>query len=127
MDLFYRYISDIEKWDPTLFPKEDITGSTLPIFMNKLDFIKIGGWNENYPGPYVVDWDFFMKCQMNGFEMKRTYNVHFYHFVSLSTNNTPEKQEKRRKNEIECHEYAKYIWGNYIQHCPLTNRKYLQE
>ena len=26
----------------------DKTGSTLPIFMKKLDYLKIGGWDENY-------------------------------------------------------------------------------
>lgn len=105
--------------------KIDNSGSTLPIFMNKLDYIKIGGWDIEYPGPYVVDWDFFLKCNLAGYRMMRTYSTHVYHFVSLSTNNTPERQEKRRQNEIECHSFAKYKWGSFIKHNPETNLKYL--
>lgn len=115
-------LDNILSYDPI---KIDNSGSTLPIFMNKLDYIKIGGWDIEYPGPYVVDWDFFLKCNLAGYRMMRTYSTHVYHFVSLSTNNTPERQEKRRQNEIECHQYSKWKWGDYIKHNPETNLKYL--
>jgi len=62
------------------------TGSTLPIFMSKIDYLKIGGWDENYELGMVADWDFFLKCQLVGLRMLRTYNCHFYHFASVSTN-----------------------------------------
>jgi len=71
--------------------KTDHTGSTLPIFMNKIDYLKVGGWDESYPQGLVGDWDFFLKCRLAGLNMMRTYNCHFYHFVSLSTNKTPEQ------------------------------------
>ena len=35
----------------------DETGSTLPIFMNKYDFLRVGGWDENYKDGMVADWD----------------------------------------------------------------------
>ena len=38
------------------------SGSTLPIFMNKYDYIRLGGWDENYEAGMVADWDFFLKC-----------------------------------------------------------------
>ena len=38
--------------------KIEETGCTLPIFMNKWDYMKVGGWDEAYPGAWVVDWDF---------------------------------------------------------------------
>jgi glycosyltransferase involved in cell wall biosynthesis len=101
-----------------LFPDE--AGSTLPIFMSKIDYLRVGGWDENYEHGMVADWDFFLKCQLSGLKMLRTYNCHFYHFASVSING-----EKRQKAEIEGHEYAKYKWGTYIKHDPQTNLKFL--
>ena len=102
------------------------TGSTPPVFMSKLDYLRIGGWDENYPISGVcADWDFFLKCQLSGLKMLRMYNCHFYHFVSLSTNNTEENRLKRQQNELDGHEYAKYKWGKFISHNPENNLKYL--
>jgi GT2 family glycosyltransferase len=98
----------------------DETGSTLPIFMSKLDYLKVGGWDETYENGMVADWDFFLKCKLSGMKMLRTYNCHFYHFASLSVNN-----EKRNIAERNGHEYAKYKWGTYIKHDPDNNEKYL--
>ena len=98
----------------------DETGSTLPIFMSKLDYLKVGGWDENYELGMVADWDFFLKCQLTGLNMLRSYNCHFYHFASASTNG-----EARQQAETNGHEYARYKWGSYIQHDPETNRKFI--
>jgi GT2 family glycosyltransferase len=98
----------------------DETGSTLPIFMSKVDYLRIGGWDENYEQGMVADWDFFLKCQLSGMKMLRTYNCHFYHFSSISVNGS-----KRQQAEIKGHEYAKYKWGGYIKSQPYTNLKYL--
>jgi GT2 family glycosyltransferase len=95
-------------------------GSTLPIYMNKLNYLRVGGWDENYEHGMVADWDFFLKCQLSGMHMMRTYNLHFYHFASVSINN-----EKRNMAELKGHEYAKYKWGNYIKHNSFNNIKYL--
>ena len=100
-------------------------GSTLPIFMSKIDYLKVGGWDENYDLGVVADWDFFLKCQLSGLKMIRTHNVHFYHFVSLSTNDTEERKLQRQQAEQSGHEYAKYKWGGYIKHDPQTNLKYI--
>tara|TARA_R110002153_G_scaffold46291_1_gene130567 strand:- start:147 stop:902 length:756 start_codon:yes stop_codon:yes gene_type:complete len=99
----------------------DETGSTLPIFMSKLDYLKVGGWDENYELGMVADWDFFLKCQLAGLKMLRSYNCHFYHFASASTNG-----EARQQAERTGHEYAKYKWGSHIQHDPNSNKKYLR-
>ena len=104
--------------------KKDESGSTLPIFMNKYDYIRLGGWDENYELGMVADWDFFLKCSMSGLKMIRTWNLHFYHFVSLTTM-TPEKEQQRMQSEKSGHEYAKYKWGSYIQSNPDTNQKYI--
>lgn len=105
--------------------KKDESGSTLPIFMSKIDYIRLGGWDENYEMGVVADWDFFLKCRLSGLKMVRNWNLHFYHFVSLSTTDTPEKQQKRQQAEQNGHEYARYKWGNYIKHNPKDNSKHL--
>ena len=104
--------------------KQDESGSTLPIFMNKYDYIRLGGWDENYEMGMVADWDFFLKCSMSGLKMIRTWNLHFYHFVSLTTM-TSEKEQQRINSEIAGHEYAKYKWGSPIYSNPQTNQKFI--
>jgi glycosyltransferase involved in cell wall biosynthesis len=100
------------------------TGSTPPIFMSKIDYLRVGGWDENYELGMVADWDFFLKCQLSGLKMFRTYKCHFYHFVSLSTM-TPEKSLQRQQSEQNGHDYARYKWGDYIKHNPQNNLKFL--
>ena len=101
------------------------TGSTLPIFMSKKDYLKVGGWDESYPGAWVVDWEFFLKCELSGMNMVRTYNCHFYHFVSVGTELTPEDKENKRIKEAACYEYFKYKWGCLPQHDKYNNSKML--
>jgi glycosyltransferase involved in cell wall biosynthesis len=91
-----------------LFPDE--SGSTLPIFMSKIDYLRVGGWDENYEQGMVADCDFFLKCRLSNLKMLRTYNCHFYHFASVSVNG-----EKRQNAEIIGHEYFKYKWGDYMK------------
>lgn len=105
--------------------KREIAGSTFPFLISKTDYLKVGGLDESYPGPWMVDWEFFMKCKMNGMKMLRTYNCNFYHFVSLGTAPSPEKQAEKQKIEYACHQYAFYKWGTDIKHNPIDNSKYL--
>jgi glycosyltransferase involved in cell wall biosynthesis len=100
------------------------TGSTFPFLISKIDYLKIGGFDESYPGPWVVDWEFFLKCRLNGMKMLRSYNSHFYHFVSLGTR-TPEKVQENQRIEQECHIYGNYKWGTSIKHNSINNEKYL--
>ena len=104
---------------------QETSGSTLPIFMAKKDYMRVGGWDENYPGAWVVDWDFFLKCTISGMHMLRTYKTHFYHFVSVGTESTPEEIQSKREKEAACHNYATYKWGTHIKHNPNTNIKSL--
>jgi len=105
--------------------KVEETGCTLPIFMNKWDYMKIGGWDESYPGAWVVDWDFFLKCEIAGLRMLRTYECHFYHFVSYGTEATYEEKINKQQKEQLCHEYFKYKWGQWAKHNPDNNSKML--
>jgi glycosyltransferase involved in cell wall biosynthesis len=97
----------------------DETGSTLPIFMSKIDYLKVGGWDENYEQGMVADCDFFLKCRLANLKMLRTYNCHFYHFASASVNG-----EKRMLAEQKGHEYFKYKWGNYMKRDINNNISY---
>lgn len=115
---FWRYETDLSK------DRFDDTGSTLPFLMSKKDYMRIGGWDESYPGAWVVDWEFFMKCEMSDMRMIRTYNCHFYHFVSVGTK-TPERIAESQAKEQQCHEYFRYKWGQYAKHNPENNSKLL--
>ena len=100
---------------------QDNSGSSFPIFISKKDYLKVGGFDETYPGPWVVDWEFFMKCSMNGLNTIRLYNVSFYHFVSLGTK-SDEQKAKASVIEEECHNYFRYKWGSYAKRNSQTNR-----
>jgi glycosyltransferase involved in cell wall biosynthesis len=116
LEAFWKYEIEIHE------NKIEETGSTLPFLINKNDYLRVGGWDESYPGAWVVDWEFFMKCEMSGMKMLRTYNCHFYHFVSLGTK-TPERIADSQIKEQECHEYFHYKWGTYAKHNPEDNSK----
>jgi glycosyltransferase involved in cell wall biosynthesis len=116
LEAFWKYEMEIHE------NKIEETGSTLPFLINKNDYLRVGGWDESYPGAWVVDWEFFMKCEMNGMKMLRTYNCHFYHFVSLGTK-TPERIADSQIKEQECHEYFYYKWGTYAKHNSINNSK----
>lgn len=105
--------------------KIEESGSTLPIFMSKTDYLRVGGWDESYPGAWVVDWDFFLKCELSGMKMLRTYACHFYHFVSIGTESTLEEKQSKEIKEQACHEYFKYKWGQYAKMNVLNNSKLL--
>jgi GT2 family glycosyltransferase len=110
-----------QEYEQTLsIDKTEFNGSTLPIFMSKQDYLRVGGWDENYEQGMVADWDFFLKCSLSGMNMVRTYDVHFYHFASVSVNG-----EKRQHAEQQAHTWALYKWGKFISHNPENNLKYL--
>jgi glycosyltransferase involved in cell wall biosynthesis len=104
LEKFFEFCDRIEKG------VEEENGSTLPIFMSKIDYLKVGGWDENYEQGMVADCDFFLKCRLANLKMLRTYNCHFYHFASASVNGA-----KRMLAEQKGHEYFKYKWGNYMK------------
>ena len=88
--------------------------------------MQAGGWDEAYPGAWVVDWDFFLKCELSGMKMIRTYSCHFYHFVSVGTESTPAEKQVKQQREHNCHVYFQYKWGQPAQHNPVNNSKMLR-
>lgn len=120
LEAFWKYENKIKEH------RLEPSGSTLPIFVSKKDYMMVGGWDESYPGAWVVDWEFFLKCELAGMRMLRTYHCHFYHFVSIGTEATPEEKQSKAIKEQACHEYFRYKWGQYAQHNSANNSKMLQ-
>jgi glycosyltransferase involved in cell wall biosynthesis len=118
LEYFWKYETAISK------KQAEESGSTLPFMINKFDYLRLGGWDESYPGAWVVDWEFFMKCKMAGMKMIRSYSSHFYHFVSIGTK-SPERIAQSQLLEQQCHEFAYYKWRKKILHNPVDNSKYL--
>jgi glycosyltransferase involved in cell wall biosynthesis len=122
---------DLQKfWDYELRTRKNLieyTGSTFPIFIDKINYLRCGGFDSDYPSSsgFVADWEFFMKCELNGLKMIRTYQCMFYHFVSV-TAKTPEKLVSAREAENQCHLYFKYKWGSLATHNPQNNSKLLR-
>lgn len=108
--------------------KKDDSGSTFPICISKLDFLRVGGFDDRYPSlaGFVADWDFFLKCELSGMKMVRTYATNFYHFVSVSSKSKTQTEEAKR-HEYNCHQYFRYKWGQYAEHNPNTNSKLISK
>lgn len=120
---FGLYIEDFDYQkfleDEPSFRKNEITedGSTFPFMLRKSDFMKVGGLDIDYPSPFVVDWDFFLKCELAGMELGRLHKLNFYHFVSKSTKNREgyiENQNEQNAffiSEQQAAQYFEYKWG----------------
>jgi glycosyltransferase involved in cell wall biosynthesis len=119
-----------EFWNYELKTRKNLveyTGSTFPIFIDKINYLRCGGFDSDYPSAsgFVADWEFFMKCELNGLKMLRTYQCLFYHFVSI-TAKTPEKIAASQEAEKQCHLYFKRKWGSLAQHNTQNNSKLLR-
>jgi glycosyltransferase involved in cell wall biosynthesis len=119
LEQFWEYSNSIshDEWDHT--------GSTFPIYMKKLDYLAVGGFDEHYPtNGILADWDFFLKCKLMKFDFIRTYMTHIYHFVSLSVNDNSPTLD-RTLAEADAFTYANYKWGTNIKSDSTNNSKYL--
>ena len=103
----------------------DNRGSTLPFAMNRYDYLAVGGWDEHYPSPHVVDWDFFLKCEYWGLQMQRTYACNFYHFAGAATRKTPEQNQESSRKEALSHGFFQEKWKGQSFHDPSNNSKLL--
>jgi len=81
-------------------------GYTLPFVVKKEIYLSVGGWDETYPGPYVVDLEFFYKLQLQGIRMLRMYNNPFYHFSGKGTIDID-----KRTSELKSWDWFYYKWG----------------
>jgi glycosyltransferase involved in cell wall biosynthesis len=114
-DDFYKF----EETQQTKLFSND--GSSFPIFISKIDFLKMGGFDETYPGNHMFDWEFFMKCRMVGLQMIRLNNICFYHFGLISMTWTKDELQLKLDIERKCRDYFKHKWGGNAYSDPDTN------
>lgn len=57
-------------------------GGVFPFVISKKNYMIVNGFDTFYPSPYVCDWDFFLRLELNNVESYKTHNLHFYHFGS---------------------------------------------
>lgn len=103
------------KYEPTTRTKE-ITpdGGIFPFVISKKDYMIVGGFDTMYQSPFICDWDFFLKLDLNNIEFIRINDINFYHFGSFAT-----KKGKEGQMFIETEHPAAqvfyYKWGMYPQ------------
>jgi len=123
LDKFLIWEQDLRKEH-----KHGIThnGWTLPIFMNRMDYLKVGGWDLYYNSPHFVDLDFFYKLQLVGIDSYRTHSCNFYHFAHKATKNVDGNKKQKIKKDFEQLEQVagrEFIkkWGFFPKRNPDNN------
>lgn len=87
-----------------------LNGGVFPFVISKKDYMVVGGFDTMYQSPFVCDWDFFLKLDLNGIQFYRMNNIHFYHFGSAATKNGKEG-DKFKQTEDPAAEIFMYKWG----------------
>jgi glycosyltransferase involved in cell wall biosynthesis len=85
-------------------------GGIFPFAMYKKDYMIVGGFDTMYKSPFICDWDFFLKLDLNGIVFKRTHEAHLYHFGSTATKNGKEGK-MFKATERPAAELFYYKWG----------------
>ena len=103
-EAFIKYEKTIKRDSLTL------DGGIFPFAMYKKDYMIVGGFDTMYKSPFICDWDFFLKLDLNGIGFTRTHQAHLYHFGSTATKNRKEG-EKFRATEGPAAQVFMYKWG----------------
>ena len=92
--------------------KDNLTldGGIFPFVISKKDYMVVGGFDTMYQSPFICDWDFFLKLDLNGIQFYRINNLHFYHFGSAATKNGREG-DKFKQTEYHAAQMFMYKWG----------------
>ena len=92
--------------------KDNLTldGGIFPFVISKKDYMIVGGFDNMYQSPFICDWDFFLKLDLNGTQFYRMNNLHFYHFGSAATKNGKEGT-KFKATEHPAAQVFMYKWG----------------
>lgn len=85
-------------------------GGIFPFAMWKIDYMIVGGFDTLYKSPFICDWDFFLKLELNGLLFERTHKSHFYHFGSSATKNGKEGEAFKATEGPAASTYI-YKWG----------------
>lgn len=86
-------------------------GGVFPFAMWKKDYMIVGGFDTLYKSPFICDWDFFLKLELNGKQFRRLNTLHFYHFVSMATKKGKDKDEIIA-SESPAAQVFMYKWGH---------------
>ena len=120
-DKFIEYENSIKK------DKLTIDGGIFPFAMYKKQYMIVGGFDVLYQSPFICDWDFFLKLDLNGIGFVRTHKAHLYHFGSTATKNGNEG-EMFKATERPAAELFAYKWGiapqlfNNLSHNPKDGK-----
>jgi glycosyltransferase involved in cell wall biosynthesis len=87
-----------------------LDGGIFPFVISKKNYMIVGGFDTLYQSPFICDWDFFLKLDLNGIQFYRMNNIHFYHFGSAATKNGKEG-DKFRDTEQPAAQTFYYKWG----------------
>jgi len=101
---FLEYEQTIRKNQLTL------DGGIFPFVISKKDYMIVGGFDTLYDSPFICDWDFFLKLDLNGIQFYRMNHIHFYHFGSAATKNGKEG-DKFKQTESPAAQTFIYKWG----------------
>lgn len=85
-------------------------GGIFPFLITKKDYMIVGGFDTGYPSPFICDWDFFLKLDLNGIKFHRTHACAFYHFGSSATKNGKEATMFKATESPAAQVYF-YKWG----------------
>lgn len=86
-------------------------GGIFPFAMLKRDYMIVGGFDTMYQSPFICDWDFFLKLDLNGVEFYRINSINFYHFGSFATKNSQKEGDAFRATESPAAQMYYYKWG----------------
>lgn len=88
-----------------------LDGGVFPFAMWKKDYMIVGGFDTLYKSPFICDWDFFLKLELNNKQFRRLNTLHFYHFVSMATKKGKNKNEMAA-SESPAAQVFMYKWGH---------------
>ena len=106
----FKY-EDFLEYEKTI-SKDKLTpdGGIFPFAMWKKDYMIVGGFDTLYRSPFICDWDFFLKLDLNEKEFIRTHKAHFYHFGSSATKNGKEGAAFKATEGPAANTFV-YKWG----------------
>ena len=106
----FKY-NDFISYEPSIRKKVmTLDGGIFPFVISKKNYMIVGGFDTMYQSPFICDWDFFLKLDLNGVNFTRTHNLHFYHFGSAATKNGKEGN-KFKQTEHPAAQMFMYKWG----------------
>jgi glycosyltransferase involved in cell wall biosynthesis len=106
----FKYEEFLEYEQNLRVDKTTLDGGIFPFVISKKNYMIVGGFDTLYQSPFICDWDFFLKLDLNNIGFARTHKLHFYHFGSAATKNGKEG-DKFKETEHPAAQTFYYKWG----------------